>query len=266
MRHLARRLARCSPTPLTSLTTVSASLGALTFHSNACQRRASLAQGLAEDLAVERERERLERARRRLLAVSEAQLRKSGIKSLLASAYAWSSRTARMWSRFVSLLVLSSPLSLLFPLSRRLKDPAKFEEEVVWPYVQWAIAQAGPTAIKLCQWVSTRDDLLPPIWCTRLATLQAEAPMHPWASSKKQLALAFGENWDERMSLDSTEPVGSGCVAQVYKGHVKGRAEPVAIKVVPESSRPLASAPTSPPARPTRPVPSRCCIRASTRA
>ena len=68
----------------------------------------------------------------------------------------------------MSLLALGSPLALLLPMGKYMGSHEKWEAEVVWPYVQWAIGCAGPTSIKLCQWVSTRDDLLPPLWCTRL--------------------------------------------------------------------------------------------------
>lgn len=85
---------------LTGAATAASALSLVAYHGEREQRRAALAQALAEDRAM-RERERLARAQRRLLALSEAQLRKNGLEQLLVRAWKWSSRTLRMvrgWS------------------------------------------------------------------------------------------------------------------------------------------------------------------------
>lgn len=44
---------------------------------------------------------------------------------------------------------------------------------------------------------------------------------HSWAHTKQCLRRAFGEGWRRVLAFESKEPVGSGCVAQVYKGWAK---------------------------------------------
>ena len=49
---------------------------------------------------------------------------------------------------------------------------------------------------------------------------------HPWSDTVRTLEVAFGSDWREKLRLE-TEPIGSGCVAQVYKGEVLARANEV---------------------------------------
>ena len=40
---------------------------------------------------------------------------------------------------------------------------------------------------------------------------------HPWTHTEHILRQAFGEDWGRVLCFEKQEPVGSGCVAQVYK-------------------------------------------------
>lgn len=42
---------------------------------------------------------------------------------------------------------------------------------------------------------------------------------HPWGHTDELLRKAFGEDWTGILKFQSREPVGSGCVAQVYKAY-----------------------------------------------
>lgn len=42
---------------------------------------------------------------------------------------------------------------------------------------------------------------------------------HPWGHTDELLRKAFGEDWMDILKFQSQEPVGSGCVAQVYKAY-----------------------------------------------
>lgn len=71
--------------------------------------------------------------------------------------------------------------------------------------------------------------------CRRLATLQADVHPHSFEQTKAVLAEAFGAEWDKVLQLEAT-PIGSGCMAQVYRGSVSvdgddGRCTEVAVKV-----------------------------------
>ncbi|XP_008292959.1 uncharacterized aarF domain-containing protein kinase 2 [Stegastes partitus] len=82
----------------------------------------------------------------------------------------------------------------------------------------WVTETSGPTFIKLGQWASTRRDIFSQEFCERFSRLHVKVRPHSWAHTKQCLRRAFGEGWKRVLVFDSKEPVGSGCVAQVYRG------------------------------------------------
>ncbi|XP_015443844.1 uncharacterized aarF domain-containing protein kinase 2 isoform X4 [Pteropus alecto] len=80
-----------------------------------------------------------------------------------------------------------------------------------------ATETSGPTYIKLGQWASTRRDLFSEAFCAQFSKLHVRVPPHPWTHTEHVLQQAFGEGWAKVLCFDKQEPVGSGCVAQVYK-------------------------------------------------
>ncbi|XP_010206445.2 uncharacterized aarF domain-containing protein kinase 2 [Colius striatus] len=121
----------------------------------------------------------------------------------------------RLGLRACGLLLRFGPLLLLYPLSR------------LWPglgalwlrLLRRAAEAAGPTCIKLGQWASTRRDLFSEAFCDEFSKLHVEVSPHPWAHTDELLRKAFGEDWTGILKFQSREPVGSGCVAQVYKAY-----------------------------------------------
>jgi len=150
-------------------------------------------------------------------------------------------RSLRRWLRRVLfcltragyLLLSLGPLLLTLPLSR-------------WPatsdfWWRWAVRTAessGALIMKLCQWASSRPDIIGQQVCARLVHLQDNSPPHAWSATEATLRAAFGAGWSERLRLERA-PVGVGCIAQVYRGELlstSGRREeawtPVAVKVM----------------------------------
>ncbi|MEQ2163950.1 hypothetical protein GOODEAATRI_001507 [Goodea atripinnis] len=82
----------------------------------------------------------------------------------------------------------------------------------------WVTETSGPTFIKLGQWASTRRDIFSREFCEHFSRLHVKVRPHSWAHTKQFLRRAFGEGWRRLLVFDSKEPVGSGCVAQVYRG------------------------------------------------
>ncbi len=125
------------------------------------------------------------------------------------------SRIKRVWmavSRVASLAFLWAPMVVLYPLSN-VNDRAK---DAAWSYALWGIEQAGPTWVKLVQWATTRQDLFSPEFCQYFGKLRDETEGHPWADTERILREELGSAMDA-LELDTT-PIGSGCVAQVYRG------------------------------------------------
>ncbi|XP_030093653.1 uncharacterized aarF domain-containing protein kinase 2 [Serinus canaria] len=121
----------------------------------------------------------------------------------------------RLGVRACGLLLRFGPLLLLYPLGR------------LWPGLgaRWlrllrrAAEAAGPTCVKLGQWASTRRDLFSEAFCDEFSKLHVEVSPHPWGHTDELLRKAFGEDWMGILKFSSREPVGSGCVAQVYKAY-----------------------------------------------
>ncbi|KAL6106429.1 adck2 [Pungitius sinensis] len=123
----------------------------------------------------------------------------------------------RLGLRALVLLLKFAPLLLLSPLAL---VSARWAS--VWlDALLWVTETSGPTFIKLGQWASTRRDIFSPGFCERFSTLHVKVRPHSWAHTKQCLRRAFGNGWRRVLLFESKEPVGSGCVAQVYRGWAK---------------------------------------------
>uniref|UniRef100_A0A6J0U662 Uncharacterized aarF domain-containing protein kinase 2 n=1 Tax=Pogona vitticeps TaxID=103695 RepID=A0A6J0U662_9SAUR len=91
----------------------------------------------------------------------------------------------------------------------------------LWVHLLLRVTESsGPTFIKLGQWASTRRDLFSEEFCVKFSKLHIKVIPHPWDYTKRSLEKAFGDGWEKVFTLESREPVGAGCVAQVYKAYV----------------------------------------------
>jgi aarF domain-containing kinase len=82
----------------------------------------------------------------------------------------------------------------------------------------WTLEQSGPTFTKLGQWASSRKDLFPDTICTILSKLQSNIKPHSFEFTKKCIYNAYGKNVDDLFLCLEQVPIGTGSVAQVYKG------------------------------------------------
>ncbi|XP_056271838.1 uncharacterized aarF domain-containing protein kinase 2 isoform X1 [Pseudoliparis swirei] len=123
----------------------------------------------------------------------------------------------RLGLRALVLLLKFGPLLLLCPLALVSTRWASLWLDALL----WVTARSGPTFIKLGQWASTRRDIFSLDFCERFSTLHARVRPHSWAHTKRCLRGAFGDGWRRVLMFESKEPVGSGCVAQVYRGWAK---------------------------------------------
>uniref|UniRef100_A0A8C4Z354 ABC1 atypical kinase-like domain-containing protein n=1 Tax=Gadus morhua TaxID=8049 RepID=A0A8C4Z354_GADMO len=120
----------------------------------------------------------------------------------------------RLSLRALVLLLKFGPLLFLFPLTLLSSHFASRWLDALL----WVTESSGPTFIKLGQWASTRQDVFSQDFCRRFSRLHVEVRPHSWAHTKHCLRRAFGEAWRRLFVFQSKEPVGSGCVAQVYRG------------------------------------------------
>ncbi|XP_037778220.1 uncharacterized aarF domain-containing protein kinase 2-like isoform X3 [Penaeus monodon] len=121
----------------------------------------------------------------------------------------------RLCLRALRLVITFMPIFALYPMTffgERSKD-------LWWFLLLRGIEFSGPILIKLGQWASTRRDLFPDSCCRQFAKLQRSVKPHSWKYTKYMMRKAFGpEWWKIFVKFDNNRnPVGSGCVAQVYK-------------------------------------------------
>lgn len=116
--------------------------------------------------------------------------------------------------RALVLLLKFGPLLLLYPLT----VISSYWASRWLDALLWMTETSGPTFIKLGQWACTRRDVFSPDFCDRFSKLHVHVQPHSWAYTKQCLRRAFGEGWGRLFVFEGKEPIGSGCVAQVYRG------------------------------------------------
>ena len=116
--------------------------------------------------------------------------------------------------------------------------------DFAWWYFTASMQALGPCFVKLCQWIATRRDMVPPHVCDRLSHLHDHGTPHSWKHTHTELTKAFA-NYREK-GLEIHNVIGCGSAAQVYRAKLhqttpedgnQGKDLWVAVKVcVPELS------------------------------
>jgi len=136
--------------------------------------------------------------------------------------------------RILNLTLLASPLIILAPLASISSKGSRIND-CAWNYAVWSVEKAGPTFIKLTQWATTRNDLFSPEFVNKFSKLQDNTRGHSWNDTVKQLKKSLGSHYEDIFEFDDSvvkgtkqrslkekySPIGSGCVAQVYKAKLK---------------------------------------------
>ena len=123
--------------------------------------------------------------------------------------------------RLSCLIVLFAPAVVLHLFSYII-DSATVRD-FKWLYVRFALQKAGPAFVKLGQWISTRRDLFHPDVCEILCHLQKNCYTHSWAHTERILEYELGPHWKDYFDETDQTPIGSGCVAQVYKWNLSDK-------------------------------------------
>jgi len=131
-------------------------------------------------------------------------------------------RFFRYLYRFVTITAVATPMAVLTPAAYLFGKQIPAIEEFAYTYLVWGLNQLGPAFIKLGQWASTRPDLYPPRVIAKLTALQDNvSTAHTMETVESTLTNSFGPHWRERLILDPN-PIGAGCIAQVFKGTLVG--------------------------------------------
>jgi predicted unusual protein kinase regulating ubiquinone biosynthesis (AarF/ABC1/UbiB family) len=92
------------------------------------------------------------------------------------------------------------------------------------------LTNLGPTYIKVGQALSTRPDLVPPVYLQELTTLQDQLPSFPNEVAYRFIEEELGAKPAEVYAELSEQPIAAASLGQVYKGRLK-TGEKVAVKV-----------------------------------
>jgi predicted unusual protein kinase regulating ubiquinone biosynthesis (AarF/ABC1/UbiB family) len=92
------------------------------------------------------------------------------------------------------------------------------------------LTNLGPTYIKVGQALSTRPDLVPPVYLQELTTLQDQLPSFPNEVAYRFIEEELGAKPKEIYAEFSEKPIAAASLGQVYKGRLK-TGEKVAVKV-----------------------------------
>ncbi|MCU1491898.1 MAG: hypothetical protein JWM85_3303 [Acidimicrobiaceae bacterium] len=93
-----------------------------------------------------------------------------------------------------------------------------------------ALEAEGPTFVKLGQLLSTRADLLPPVYLEALARLQDRVEPFPDDEARKIFATEIGVGVDEAFSFFADRPLAAASLGQVYPARLREGAE-VVVKI-----------------------------------
>src|SRR5690349_22451983 len=93
-----------------------------------------------------------------------------------------------------------------------------------------AIEELGPTAIKLGQMLSTRDDALPPDWQRELTRLQDRAPLVPPPAIRDAIVIELGRPLDELFESFAAVPLACASIGQAHAATLPDGTE-VVVKV-----------------------------------
>ncbi|MBD0262508.1 MAG: AarF/ABC1/UbiB kinase family protein [Tolypothrix sp. Co-bin9] len=93
------------------------------------------------------------------------------------------------------------------------------------------LTRLGPAYIKIGQALSTRPDLVPPVYLEELTRLQDQLPAFPNEIAYQFIQEELGALPEEIYSELSPQPIAAASLGQVYKGKLKSTGEEVAVKV-----------------------------------
>jgi len=93
-----------------------------------------------------------------------------------------------------------------------------------------ALADLGPTFIKMAQLLGARTDVIPEPYVSELATLMDRVPAQPWPVMSRVITRAYGRPPAQVFDSIADVPLASASLGQVYEARVAGRK--VAVKVM----------------------------------
>src|ERR687896_1959053 len=109
-------------------------------------------------------------------------------------------------------------------------DGSEYEHLEPQERARLALAELGPTFVKLGQMLSTRSDLLPPKWTAEFERLQSQVPPVPFDDLLPQIEAALGKSPFEVFVDLQREPYAAASIAQIHRAKL-ANGMPVVLKI-----------------------------------
>ncbi len=130
----------------------------------------------------------------------------------------------------VERLKLDSIIKFGRKISHKARMAEQFEHLTSAQRLRMALADLGPTFIKLGQVLSTRPDLIPLDFAKELEKLQDQAPPFSSDEARKIVAAQLNKPITEIFQSFSAEPIAAASIAQVHKASLLNN-QSVAVKI-----------------------------------
>lgn len=121
------------------------------------------------------------------------------------------------------------PLAVSFWRDSKVARTPEFHQRRARKVVR-ALADLGPTFIKMAQLLGARTDVIPEPYVSELATLMDRVPATPWPIMSRVITRAYGRPPSAVFDSIAETPLASASLGQVYEARVDGRK--VAVKVM----------------------------------
>ncbi|PSR16968.1 hypothetical protein C8255_15085 [filamentous cyanobacterium CCP3] len=138
-------------------------------------------------------------------------------------------RPLQVWARFVGIFLPLISFFVKLWLDRRAGRSAQ-NEAMRAAQLREMLTDLGPAYIKIGQALSTRPDLVPPVFLEELTTLQDQIPPFPNEIAYRFIEEELGAPPSQIYAELSVNPIAAASLGQVYKGKLHS-GEDVAIKV-----------------------------------
>ncbi|GBF81538.1 ABC1 kinase family protein [Aphanothece sacrum] len=138
-------------------------------------------------------------------------------------------RTLEVLRRLINVIILFIQFFVgLWWDKTRGKNPTQEKKRAI--QLREMLTKLGPTYIKVGQALSTRPDLVPPLYLQELTTLQDQLPSFPNEIAYRFIEEELGARPEFIYSEFSSKPIAAASLGQVYKAKLK-TGEKVAVKV-----------------------------------
>ncbi|MGB3651665.1 MAG: AarF/ABC1/UbiB kinase family protein, partial [Rivularia sp. (in: cyanobacteria)] len=139
-------------------------------------------------------------------------------------------RPFEVWGRIFTVLAPAIGFALGVWWDRKLGKKVKTDRRRA-VQLREMLTRLGPAYIKIGQALSTRPDLVPPVYLEEFTQLQDKLPPFPNELAYQFIEEELGARPEEIYTDLTPDPIAAASLGQVYRGKLKSTGEEVAVKV-----------------------------------